>query len=143
MSLLRVSLAGILVLVIGWLAMAKSLAADLVQIQGYLVDRQCAESVWNSSDPLSFVRSHIKDCALMPNCIQEGYVLFANSKWYYLSKHGNELAVKVLKASKKQRGFYVQVSGELQNDRLQVQSIKELEEPKTGNGIEKMHNGHH
>ncbi|HIA52557.1 MAG TPA: hypothetical protein EYN91_10775 [Candidatus Melainabacteria bacterium] len=35
---------------------------------GYLVDKQCANSVREDSDPVDFIKHHTKDCSLMINC---------------------------------------------------------------------------
>ncbi len=103
--------------------------------QGYLVDRQCAESVKEDNDPKLFIENHTKDCALMPNCKAKGYSIYVgyagNSKWFDLDKKGNELAVKLLQASKRRSGFYVEVTGTEQNKVLKTQSIKEIDEPKS------------
>lgn len=98
--------------------------------QGYLVDRQCADSVREDSNPKTFVQNHTKDCSLMPNCRAKGYSLYADSTWFDLDKKGNELAVKLLTASKRNSGFYVEVTGTKQAKVLKTQSIKEIEEPK-------------
>lgn len=101
--------------------------------QGYLVDRQCADSVREDSDPKTFIHHHTKDCALMPNCRAKGYSVYvtpAENKWLDLDKKGNELAVKLLKSSKRRSGFYVEITGTQQNKVLKTQTIKEIDEPK-------------
>ena len=101
--------------------------------QGYLVDRGCADSVRNDSDPTTFVQNHTKDCALMPNCQAKGYSIYATSpecKWLDLDKKGNDLAFKLLKASKKRIGFYVEVTGTQKKLVLKTQSLEEIDEPK-------------
>jgi hypothetical protein len=112
-------------------------AAEQRQWTGYLIDRQCAESVRHDSDPKDFVLHHTKDCALMPNCRAKGYALFADEKFFELDQQGNELAAKVLMASKKKRGFYARIAGEAQGKLLKVESITESEEPKPIKGAEK------
>lgn len=101
--------------------------------QGYLIDRGCADSVRDDSDPTAFVQNHTKDCALMPNCRAKGYSIYATSpeyKWLDLDKKGNDLALKLLKASKKRIGFYVEVTGSQKKHELKTQSIEEIDEPK-------------
>ncbi|MBX9688621.1 MAG: hypothetical protein K2X27_18070 [Candidatus Obscuribacterales bacterium] len=98
--------------------------------QGYLVDRHCAESVREDSEPKVFLQHHTKDCALMPNCRARGYSLYANEKWFDFDKAGNQRAVKILQASKRKSGFFVAVIGTAQGKVLKVASIKEIEEPK-------------
>lgn len=98
--------------------------------RGYMVDRQCADSVREDSDPKAFLQHHTKDCALMPNCRARGYSLYADGNWFDFDKAGNERAVKVLRASKRKSGFFVEVAGTAQGKVLKVGSIKEIEEPK-------------
>ncbi|MBX9771127.1 MAG: hypothetical protein K2X29_07135 [Candidatus Obscuribacterales bacterium] len=105
-------------------------AAVVRKWQGYLLDRQCADSVREDSDPKVFIQHHTKDCALMPNCRAKGYSLYSKHKWLNLDKRGSEIAVKVLKASKRKRGFYVEVTGTLDKESLKTASIKEIDEPK-------------
>lgn len=140
MNKIRVVLQVVAVLA-AWLIGLHSWAGDQSNWQGYLIDRQCAESVREDSDPLAFVLHHKKDCALMPNCRAKGYSLFADGKWYDLDKRGNDLSVKLLKASKKTRAFFVQIQGTKQGNVLKVQSMKESEAPKAKNGAEKEHHG--
>ena len=140
MNNIRVVLQMVAMLVV-WLLGLNSWAGDQSNWQGYLIDRQCAESVREDSDPLTFVLHHKKDCALMPNCQAKGYSLFADGKWYDLDKRGNELAVKLLKASKKMRAFYVRIYGMKQGNVLKVQSMKESEAPKAKDGAEKENHG--
>lgn len=104
---------------------------------GYLLDKQCAESVIEDSNPISFIQHHTKDCALMQNCRAAGYGLYSKRSWYNLDKHGNQLAIKTLQASKRNSGFYVQIIGEQHGKTLQVKSMKEIDEPKAEHGSEK------
>lgn len=124
-----------------WSLDLQGLAAGQTHWQGYLIDRQCAESVRDDSDPKAYVLHHTKDCALMPNCRAKGYALFVDGKWYDLDKRGNELAVKILTASKKKRGFYVRVTAAVQGKLMKVESMKETEEPKPNTGAEKSKHG--
>jgi hypothetical protein len=43
-------------------------------MQGVLVDNACAGG--HKDDMASFVKTHTKDCALMPGCIASGYSLY-------------------------------------------------------------------
>lgn len=124
-----------------WSVGFEGLAAGQTHWQGYLIDRQCAESIREDSNAKAFVLLHTKDCALMPNCKAKGYALFMDGKWYELDKRGTELAVKILTASKKERGFYVRITGAVQGKLLQVESIKESEAPKLNTGVEKKKHG--
>ncbi len=102
--------------------------------QGYLVDRQCADSVRDDSDPRSFIQHHMKSCALMPNCKVLGYSIYTLTRpkgtWFDLDKKGSELAFKLLKTSKRSNGFYVEVTGTQQNQTIKTLTLKEIDEPK-------------
>jgi hypothetical protein len=109
---------------------ATSSAAEKVsKLQGYLVDRQCADSVRGDSDPEGFIKHHTKDCALMVNCRRKGYSLYVKPNWFDFDKHGNKLAVKVLQKSSRRNAFYVQVEGSAQAGILKVKEIVEIPEP--------------
>lgn len=99
--------------------------------QGYLLDRECADSVREDSDPKTFIHYHTKDCALMANCRAKGYSIYtanaSGNKWFNLDKKGNELAVRLLKASKRRSGFYVEVIGTRENSVLKTQMIREID----------------
>lgn len=111
-------------------------SSQAMKWQGYLADRQCADSVREDNDPKDFLRHHMKDCALMPNCRAKGYELYSGHRWLTLDKHGNELAVGALKGSKRKSGLYVEVLGSRKGDALMVQGIREIEEPRLNEGGE-------
>jgi hypothetical protein len=109
-----------------------ALAEAQTKWQGYLVDRGCADSVREDSDPSTFVQNHTKDCALMPNCRAKGYSIYVISperKWFDLDKKGNELALTLLKASKRRVGFFVEVTGIQKKQILKTQNIKVIDKP--------------
>ena len=110
---------------------AVSASEKVSSFNGYLVDRQCADAMRQDPDPKTFIQHHTKDCALMPNCRIKGYTLFTTQKkWLNLNKRGSEIAIKLLKASKRTSGFYVEVTGTLDKELLKTDSIKEIDEPK-------------
>ncbi|MBI4533498.1 MAG: hypothetical protein HY711_06080 [Candidatus Melainabacteria bacterium] len=133
-------LLGTVLMFTAWLDCDQAWAAGCKQWYGYLIDRQCAESVEKDTKPKAFVLHHTKDCALMSNCQAKGYALFVDGKWYDLDKRGNELAIQVLQGSRKEHGFYVQVTAVLQGKMLKVNSLQESKEP-TINSVEKERNG--
>lgn len=96
---------------------------------GYLVDKQCADSVREDSDPVDFIKHHTKDCSLMINCRRKGYSLYVKPHWYDLDKHGNKLAIKLLQNSKRRNAFFVEVEGPAKAGVLRVKSMKEIPEP--------------
>lgn len=79
--------------------------------RGYLIDKKCGTSVKADSQPLQAIRLHRLECALKADCTSSGFVLYSNAEWFDLDKRGNELATKILKASKRMNGCFVEVSG--------------------------------
>lgn len=96
---------------------------------GYLSDTKCSEAVKDDSDPSDFLKHHTKDCALMPNCKSAGYILYSKHEWLKFDDAGNKKAVELLKASKKKRGFFVEVRASREGNLLRTESIKEIAEP--------------
>ncbi len=121
-----VSAGAIITMMIATASIAKSKSSAF---QGYLLDRQCADSVREDSDPEDFIKHHTKDCALMVNCRRKGYSLYVKPNWFDLDKHGNKLAVKVLQKSPRRNAFYIQVEGTTQAGILKVKDIVEVAEP--------------
>lgn len=106
---------------------------------GYIIDKQCADSVRHDADPSDFIHHHFKDCALMPNCQKKGYSLYTKGIWLDLDSRGNKLAIKLLQSSKRRSAFYVEVIGARQKNILQVKNMKETAEPKASAEPEEKH----
>src|SRR5258707_364211 len=98
--------------------------ADIGKRYGYIVDRQCADSVKQDSNAESFVANHTKDCSLM--CKNKGYNLYSGGKWLALDAQGNKLALEVLQKSKSERGLYVEAIGAVKDNILAVKSMREI-----------------
>ena len=127
----------VLQMVAGSAARADTAAGAQLKLHGYIVDHQCAGSVQEDPDPTAFLEHHTKDCALMPSCKAEGYSLYANGKWFELDKRGSNLVIDALKASKRNNGFYAEVTGSMQGKVLKVQNVTEIQESqKTQSGKE-------
>ncbi len=125
-ALLVLSNVAIIALALSTASTAKNKSSTF---QGYLVDKQCADSVRQDSHPEDFIKHHTKDCALMENCRRNGYTLYVSPNWFDLDKHGSKLAIKVLRNSKRNHGFFVRVDGSVQAGLLRVKSIVETPEP--------------
>jgi hypothetical protein len=82
-----------------------------------LVDHNCLEKV--KADP----DKHETSCLIM--CAKSGYgVLTSDGTWLSLDKTGNEEALKALKATKKENGIRVTVTGEPGGDMIKVATLK-------------------
>ncbi len=82
-----------------------------------LVDKNCADKV--KADP----DKHETSCLLM--CSESGFgILTADGTWVKLDAKGNEEALKALKATSKENGIRVTVTGERKGDSIKVQTLK-------------------
>ena len=82
-----------------------------------LVDHNCVEKV--KADP----DKHETSCLIM--CARSGYgVLASNGTWLKFDKKGNDEALKALKATKKENGIRVTVTGERTGDSIKVATLK-------------------
>jgi hypothetical protein len=64
------------------------LAADVITLTGTVIDNRCAEA--NKADLANFVKTHTKECALMPACVASGYAIFAEGKLTAFDKDSNK-----------------------------------------------------
>lgn len=66
---------------------------------------------------------HTKECAL--NCAKGGYgLVLADGKFVKFDEAGNAKALKLLKATSKEKDLKAKVSGSLADDVIQVESIE-------------------
>ena len=78
------------------------LAAEVVTLTGTIIDNKCAEAY--KADLADFVKTHPKECALMPACVASGYAIFADGKLMAFDKDSNKKVEEFLQkdASKTQ-----------------------------------------
>ena len=82
-----------------------------------LVDHNCLERV--KADP----DKHETSCLIM--CSRSGYgALTSDGTWLKFDKKGNDEALKALKATKKENGIRVTVTGERTGDMIKVATLK-------------------
>ena len=76
--------------------------------------------------------THTRQCLLMPACRRSGYGVFTYETTKYLSfdAAGNQKALALIEASKKLEDFRVEVTGEIQGDKIKVITLKPLPEHK-------------
>ncbi len=98
-----------------------------VKLTGYVVDVMCAadHTKDNPSDAAKFAAGHTKECALMPECVRQGYGIFADGKWYPFDDNGNKLAKAAFEKTSKKDNIKMTVEGKIHGDRLLVESITE------------------
>lgn len=101
------------------LAMLFTLATPAAELQGYLMDKMCAQK---SSTPEAAAK-HDRNCLI--GCARNGYgVLTSDGKFIPFDKEGNRKAAELLKGSDKKDNFKVDVTGEEQGGVLKVKTLK-------------------
>jgi hypothetical protein len=82
-----------------------------------LIDHNCLNKV--KADP----DAHETSCLIM--CADSGYgILTADGTWLKFDAKGNDEALKALKATTKEKGIRVTVTGERKGDSVTVESLK-------------------
>lgn len=70
---------------------------------------------------------HTRQCALMPACQKSGYGVYTyDNKFLVFDDAGNRRALALLKETKKEDDLRVEVTGEIQGDKIKVVTIKLL-----------------
>lgn len=72
--------------------------------------------------------THPKSCLLAPACRRSGYGVFTNetNKFLLFDEAGNRKALALLQASKKDDNMRVEVSGQIEGDKIKVTSLSLL-----------------
>lgn len=71
-------------------------AGTEITLTGDVIDNICADSQ-KPEDLANFVKTHTKQCALMPNSVESGYSIFADGKLYKFDKESNAKIQEFLK----------------------------------------------
>ncbi len=71
-------------------------AATEITLTGDVIDNMCAGTK-TSAELSEFVKTHTKECALMPNCAETGYSIFADGKLYKFDKDSSAKVEAFLK----------------------------------------------
>jgi len=80
-----------------------------------IVDAGCAKKVMDDPD------KHPRACML--DCADAGFGVVADGKFIKFDDKGNELAIEALKGSDKKNGIRADVTGEIKDDVLHVESL--------------------
>lgn len=73
------------------LVFAQTAAVETVELKGVIIDNMCASGA--SEGLADLVKTHSKQCALMPDCQASGYSIFVDGK---LTKFDKESAAKIV-----------------------------------------------
>jgi len=61
--------------------------AQVVNIKGTIIDNACGYG--NEKDLANFIKTHTKECALMPGCVESGYSIYNEGKLIKFDKESN------------------------------------------------------
>jgi len=112
----------VMMLVIGLVAAGAAYAAQGQDtVSGYLIDLRCAAQHAGEAD---FAATHNKECLLMDKCVKSGYgVLTTDNKLVKFDNQGNREALKLIKATDKDKDWKVTVTGKVTGEQIAVTSI--------------------
>ena len=102
---------------------APAKSPDEVTLTGTVIDNACAGQ--HQRDLSQFIKTHTKECALMPNCVKSGYSLYtADGRVTAFAVSSNPMVAEFLK--KKDSRLTVQVTGKRFGKLLILHSIKNI-----------------
>jgi len=107
------------VLLVGLFALA-GLAGEVMTVKGIIIDNMCANA--NSDNLAEFIKTHTKQCALMPNCVASGYSLFTEGKLHKFDQASNKKIEEFLR--KVESRLEVVVKVEKVGEELKLVSIE-------------------
>jgi len=104
-------------------------------IRGVLLDTKCSPGAELRMVPtptmhfeggMLWAYNHTRECLLMPACQRSGYGVYGNEKFLAFDAAGNQKALALIQASKKEDDMRVEVTGGVQGDKIKVASLKLL-----------------
>ena len=117
------------------LTIATAAGADITELQGVLIDRNCSYNVKPRVVPGPRIEGgmlsayvHKRECALTPESLESGLGVFTyDQEFVPFDKEGNRKAVALLRATKKEDDLRVVVRGELHDGSITVKELKLLD----------------
>jgi len=83
-------------LFLAWTAGGASPAKNAaMEMKGTIIDNNCANA--NKKNLAVFIKTHTKECALMPACMATGYALYSGSMLYKFDKASTSKIADFLK----------------------------------------------
>jgi hypothetical protein len=123
-------------LLVGWAMQSSGAPATSTAVKGVLMDKDCsaragARTVAGDSPRVEggmlWAYTHDRKCLLMPACQRSGYGVFTyDNQFLAFNAIGNQKALALLQASKKQDDMRVEVAGEVDGGKIKVTSLKLL-----------------
>lgn len=92
----------------------------IMTLNGDVIDNMCAGA--NKANLTDFVKTHTKECALKPGCMETGYSIYANGKLYAFDKESSPKVAEFLK--KADSKLQVTVTAKQVGDELSLVSIE-------------------
>ena len=98
------------------------------KMTGYMVDQMCGKKMVMSDIKKSNAKAarHTKDCLLEESCKTSGYGLVTGGKYYKFDKSGDQKALDYLNSTKKEDNIKVDVTGTMDGNSINVESIKDF-----------------
>jgi len=96
---------------------------EAIVLKGDIIDNMCADA--NKDNLAEFVKTHTKECALMPNCQASGYSIFADGKLSKFDAASNAKVAEFLKNADSK--LQVIVTAKQVGDELSLSSIENQE----------------
>ena len=111
----------VLALVLLWLGSSALSAGDMKT--GVLIDEMCSKG---AGTDLEKYKKHKVSCSMMEMCVDSGFGLFADGKYYSFDDEGDTKAVELLKTMDQERSnVRVRVTGNFSGDEAKVSTIEE------------------
>lgn len=97
-------------------------------MKGYLVDKMCATGMAKKApeEAMAKAAKHTKSCALEESCMESGFGLLSEGKWYKFDETGDKKALAWLKKTDKKSDLMIEVTGTHDGDIFKVASFKEV-----------------
>ena len=97
-------------------------------MKGYLVDKMCATGMAKKApdEAMAKAAKHTKSCALEESCMESGFGLMSEGKWYKFDDAGDKKALAWLNKTDKKNDLMVEVTGTHDGDIFKVVSLKEV-----------------
>jgi hypothetical protein len=95
-------------------------AAETTVVKGDIIDNTCAAA--NQANLADFVKTHAKECALKPGCIESGYSIFVDGKLFAFDQASSVKVAEFLK--KADSKLQVVITAKQVGDELNLVSIE-------------------
>jgi len=91
-----------------------------IVLMGDIIDNMCANA--HKDSLADFVKTHTKQCAIAPGCMESGYSIFADGKLYKFDKDSSVKVAEFLK--KDDSKLQVIIAAQEKNGKLSLVSIE-------------------